>query len=120
MIDKNLLKSIVPRIKLKNDKYKKVRGGYSRLLDVSCARCGQHLCFYQKNGPGLLKRMYLDRIYKSDKYSGLENRPLKLIPNLVCDDCGQIIGIPYIYEKEDRLASRLFVGGVSKKIVKSK
>jgi ribosomal protein S27E len=110
----------VSEFKFKSDKYKKVRGGYSRLLDISCSRCGQHLCLYQKDGPGLLKRMYLDRIYESDKYSGLENRPLKLIPNLVCDGCGQTIGIPYIYEKEDRLAFRLFVGEVSKKIIKSK
>jgi hypothetical protein len=110
----------VSGIKFKSDKYKKARGGYSRLLDISCARCGQHLCLYQKDGPGLLKRMYLDRIYKSDKYSGLENKPLKLIPNLVCTGCNQIVGIPYIYEPEKRLAFRLFVGEVSKKIVKSK
>ena len=108
------------KIVFKNDKYKKVRGGYSRLLDVSCTRCGQHLCFYQKDGPGILKRMYMDRIYKSDKYSGLENQPLKLIPNLICGGCGQIVGVPYIYEKEGRLAFRLFAGEVSKKIVKSK
>ena len=107
-------------IKFKSDKYKKARGGYSRLLDISCARCGQHLCLYQKDGPGLLKRMYLDRIYKSDKYSGLENQPLKLISNLVCSGCGQTVGVPYIYEPENRLAFRLFVGEVSKKIVKSK
>lgn len=94
------------RIKFKSDKYKKVRGGYSRLLDISCARCGQHLCLYQKDGPGLLKRMYLDRIYESDKYSGLENQSLKLIPNLTCSGCGQIVGIPYIYEPENRLAFR--------------
>ena len=76
-----LVKWVVARIKFKSDKYKKVRGGYSRLLDISCVRCGQHLCLYQKDGPGLLKRMYLDRIYESEKYSGLEKQPLKLIPN---------------------------------------
>ena len=32
----------------------------------------------------------------------------------------KIIANGYIYEKEDRLAFRLFVGEVSKKIVKSK
>ena len=108
------------RFEFKNDKYKKARGGYSRLLDISCGKCGKHLCLYQKDGPGLLKKMYLDRIYESAKYSGLENQPLKLIPNLVCIGCGQIVGIPYIYEPEKRLAFRLFVGEVSKKIIKSK
>ena len=45
-----------------NDKYKKVRGGYSRLLEISCEKCGSVLCHYQKDGPGILKRMYFDRI----------------------------------------------------------
>jgi len=55
----------------KSDKYKRTRGGYSRLLDISCAKCGTHLFYYQKDGPGMLKRMYLDRIYDSKKYSQL-------------------------------------------------
>ncbi|MDQ5929971.1 MAG: hypothetical protein QG594_1753, partial [Bacteroidota bacterium] len=45
-------------IKFKNDKYKKARGGVSALLDIKCAHCGSHLFFYQKDGPGALKRMY--------------------------------------------------------------
>src|SRR3989344_7200948 len=104
-------------IKFKSDKYKKSRGGYSRLLDIQCAKCGEHLFFYQKDGPGILKRMYLDRIYESDKYSKLENKALKTIPQLVCLKCNELLGVPYIYQKEDRLAFRLFVGGITKKIV---
>lgn len=107
-------------IKFKSDKYKKSRGGYSRLLDIQCGKCGKHLFLYQKDGPGILKRMYLDRIYESDKYSGLENNSLKTIPQLICSECKTLIGIPYIYEKENRLAFRLFVGGIIKKIVKSR
>jgi hypothetical protein len=82
---------------LKNDKYKKARGGYSRLLSIACEGCNRHLCDYQKDGPGILKRMYLDRISNSKKYSNLQN----------------------IYEKENRLAYRLFVGAITKKIIKS-
>jgi len=99
----------MPDLKLKSDKYKKARGGYSRLLDISCAKCGQHLCFYQKDGPGILKRMYLDRIFEPINDS-----------QLICSNCKQLLGIKYIYEKEKRLAFRLFIGGVSKKIIKSK
>jgi hypothetical protein len=80
----------------------------------------ENIFFYQKDGPGILKRMYLDRIYESSKYSNLENLPPTKIPQFVCPNCKQLIGIPYIYEKEKRLAFRLFVGGVQKKIVKSK
>jgi len=115
-----MLKSIVPDIKFKSDKYKKSRGGYSRLLDIFCAKCGQHLCFYQKDGPGILKRMYLDRIFESTSYSNLEKLTIKKIPQFICHNCKQLLGIPYVYEKENRLAFRLFVGGVSKKITKSK
>ena len=100
----------------KNDKYKKTRGGYSRLLDVSCAKCGTHLFYYQKDGPGILKRTYLDRIYGSKKYMYLEHVTLKGVPQLVCSNCKQLAGVPINYAKEQRLAYRLFVGAVSKKI----
>lgn len=107
-------------IAFKSDKYKKNRGGYSRLLDIQCGKCENHLFLYQKDGPGIIKRIYLDRIYESDKYSGLENQSLKSIPQLICPSCKILIGVPYIYEKENRLAFRLFVGGIIKKIVKSR
>lgn len=104
-------------IQLKNDRYKKVRGGSSRLLDICCASCGEHLCFYQKDGPGILKRMYLDRISGS-KYGQLPNDDIKDVPQLICDNCKKHLGTPITFEKEDRLAYRLFVGAVSKKIVR--
>lgn len=103
----------------KSDKYKKARGGYSRLLDVLCAKCGTHLFYYQKDGPGILKRTYLDRIYGSNKYSDLQSVHLKKIPQLICPHCKQLVGMPYNYAKENRLAFRLFVGAVSKKIANS-
>jgi len=104
----------------KSDKYKKARGGYSRLLDIACAKCGTHLFYYQKDGPGILKRMYLDRIYASKKYADLQNEHLKNVPQLVCTNCKQHIGMPFNYAKEDRLAYRLFVGAVIKKIADSR
>ncbi len=103
-------------IKFKNDNYKRTRGGYSRLLDISCAHCGSHLFYYQKDGQGLLKRMYLDRIYKSGKYIDFTKSQLANVPQLRCDECKKLLGTPYIYKKENRLAFRLFVGSVSKKI----
>ena len=105
--------------KLKNDKYKKNRGSYSRLLEISCEGCGEFLGFYQKDGPGMLKRMYLDRIYKSKNYSDLAGKPFKSLPRLICKNCGRLLGVPIVYEKEKRFAFRLFQGSVVKKIVKS-
>lgn len=77
--------------KLKRDKYVKSRGGYSRLLDIACVNCNQHICFYQKDGPGLLKRMYLDRII----YLKTESKIIK------CTNCGLTLGNKIVYEKEN-------------------
>lgn len=103
----------------KSDKYKNARGGYSRLLDLSCAKCDTHLFFYQKDGPGIVKRLYLDRIYQSKRYSGLEHACLKDVPQLICSECKQLIGVPFNYAKENRSAYRLFVGAITKKISKA-
>jgi hypothetical protein len=92
----------------KSDKFKKARGGHSRLLDIRCEKCNQHICYYQKDGPGILKRMYLDRIHKGNT----------LNKNLVCSKCKRLLGIKYIYKKEKRPAYRLFVGAITKKIVR--
>jgi len=94
----------------KNDKYKKVRGGYSKLLNVSCEKCGKHICFYQKDGPGNLRRMYIDRIYKP-----------KIPINKKEFSCqnNHILGIKINYIKENRPAFRLFVDAVTKKIVRA-
>ncbi len=102
----------------KNDTYRKARGGYARLLAVSCAACGTHLFSYQKDEPGIVKRLYLDRIYQSYMYEGIQQRALQHIPQLLCPQCGEHLGMPIIYQKEQRLAFRLFAGAVSTKISK--
>jgi hypothetical protein len=98
-------------IKLKKDQYRKTRGGKSRLLDISCESCGAHLFFYQKDGPGILKRVYVDRIIDLKNLSK---------ENLTCPECKDVLGVYYIYPKEKRPAYRLFAGEVTKKIVKLK
>lgn len=94
----------------KNDRYKKVRGGYSRLLDISCRKCSEHICFYQKDGPGALRRMYMDRI--TEPKISISKKDLSCSNN-------HLLGVAIIFEKEDRPAFRLFVDSVVKKIVKS-
>lgn len=105
------------KLNFKNDKYKKARGGYSRLLDIACENCGTHLFYYQKDGPGILKRMYFDRIYDSSTYTDLSS--VGDAPQLTCPKCRELIGVPIIHKKEKRPAFRLFVGTVTKKITKS-
>lgn len=93
-----------------NDKYKKVRGGYSRLLQISCEKCDSIICTYQKDGPGILKRIYLDRM--SDFNTKSKDK-------LECKKCKHILGILINFKKENRPAYRLFVGAVTKQIIKS-
>lgn len=102
----------------KNDKYKRARGNYSRLLAITCADCGEYICKYQKDGPGILKRMYLDRIFESS-FEKQEEVELHKVKEFICTGCKQLLGTPIIYKKEARLAYRLFVGSIIKKITKS-
>lgn len=97
-------------MRLKNDKYKKTRGGYSRLLNISCQKCSKSVCYYQKDGSGNLRRMYIDRI--------IEPKVSIAKKDLSCPE-GHLLGVTIIYEKEKRPAFRLFVDAVVKKIVKS-
>ncbi|MBI2459147.1 MAG: hypothetical protein HYV53_01170 [Parcubacteria group bacterium] len=94
---------------LKKDTYRESRGGYSRFLNIFCDSCGAHLLLYQKDGPGELKRMYLDRVL-APKVSPHKNS------EFLCLSCKKIIGTFYIYKKEKRRAIRLYQSSVFKKI----
>jgi hypothetical protein len=94
-------------VKLKNDRFRKVRGGYSRLLEISCSACSETLFNYQKDGPGIIKRLYVDRIYKDVGGSALK-----------CKNCNNLIGNLTIYEKENRPAYAVKPGTIKKKIIK--
>jgi len=104
--------------KLKSDKYRKARGGHSRFLNVLCEHCGAKILVYQKDGPGPLKRLYLDRIFAPENLANFQKLPISKIPNLTCSKCKSVLAIPYIYPKEQRKAFRLFVGAITKKITK--
>lgn len=94
---------------MKNDQYRKARGGWSRTLEITCEKCETPVCRYQKDGPGPLKRMYLDRII------GLQTNE----ENLTCLRCDSILGLKIVYEKENRPAYRLFQDSVKKRVIKA-
>ena len=104
------------RQQFKSDQYRKARGGYSRFLDVICEHCGTKVLIYQKDGPGELRRLYMDRIFAPGNLTNLQDKKLQDISELKCPKCKRILGIPYMYEKENRKAFRLFVGAVIKKV----
>jgi hypothetical protein len=92
---------------MKNDRYSKVRGGWSRFLDITCEKFNSHICFYQKDGSGPLKRMYLDRM--------LDSKPSSF--ELICNSCEHELGMKIMYLKENRPSYRLFQNSVNKKII---
>ncbi|XOU93911.1 MAG: hypothetical protein ACNFW9_03620 [Candidatus Kerfeldbacteria bacterium] len=106
-------------LKIKKDKYKSSRGGYSRLLDISCQKCNNKILVYQKDGPGNLRRLYMDRIFSPSSLVELHKKDIKKISPLKCNKCGFIMGMPYIYDKEKRKAFRIFQDAVTKKIIKN-
>jgi phage FluMu protein Com len=93
------------------DKYTTARGGYSRFWDVRCARCKAHLCYYQKDGRGMLKRLYADRII------GLPRRGVNMI---TCPKCKAWVAIAEKYTKENRPAYRLLMGAIAKRRIRAR
>lgn len=93
---------------LKNDRFRKARGGTAQFLDLYCARCGAHLLLYQKDGPGSLHRLYLDRILAPHQLAS----PAQ---SLRCAKCAALLGTATIYQQEDRAAIRLVPGSFAKR-----
>lgn len=102
-------------IKLKRDKYRTARGGCTRLLDLKCRSCGEKVLNYQKDGPGQIYRLYLDRIFAPIELVNLQYKNLKEINPLKCPGCKKLLGVPYIYKKETRKSFRIFAGALIKK-----
>ncbi len=106
------------QFRLKNDRYRKERGGTARFLNIGCAACGTWVLLYQKDGPGNFLRLYLNRIFAPPRLSELQGRADIQCPqdmeNLTCPQCRQLIGTP-MRHLDDRLAYRLHKGSFFKK-----
>lgn len=93
------------------DKYKEARGGWSRMLSITCKSCDRFLFFYQKDGPGPLKRSYLDRI---ESYIPSFNNH----GYFHCPYCKECLGFSEPYKKENnRPAIRWAMIGIAYKII---
>ncbi len=104
--------------KFKKDGYKASRGKYSRLLNLYCRICKNKIATYQKDGPGNLRRLYLDRVFSPKNLTNLDSKPIAKISDLKCNKCGEIIGTPYIYRKEKRKAFKLYQDSLLKSVEK--
>lgn len=88
---------------IRQDEFQVARGGSSRILDITCEHCSSHVCFYQKDGPGSLRRMYVDRM--------IDLSPDREV--LVYENCHRELGLKIMWHKENRPAYRLFVESVN-------
>jgi hypothetical protein len=105
------MKTVKPKFKFKRDAYMRARGTPA-MLKINCALCTTYLMRYQKDGPGPLKRCYLDRIHHPEE---LEKRQYILFDkntalHLKCSTCNVAIGTPIVYEKENRPAYHMRAG----------
>ena len=100
------------KYKIKKDKFTKARGGSSKFLIILCASCEHQVLLYQKDGPGRLLRIYLDKIIAPEEFSTLQNTTYKKseIQGLHCPNCGELLAVPMIYTPENRLALRVIRG----------
>lgn len=103
------MESNINVMKIRKDKYSRTRGGSSRIYKIYCQSCNNFLLYYQKDGPGIIKRLYLDRIYFEEKIITVNT-----LKKLVCPMCKTVIGVHMIYKKENRPALRLFLGAINK------
>lgn len=105
---------------MKKDKYFRERGGSAKIINVSCEECGKLIFVYQKDGPGWLKRCYLNRIIEPKEYAEMQkNKDIKDVSdfsNLICS-CGNVIGSP-MKHKDGRLAFHLIRGKFKRSIHK--
>jgi hypothetical protein len=102
---------------LKNDVYRRQRGGQAFFLILRCTRCSERIMLYQKDGDGRLKRCYLNRIFDPPELEALQreyaDRPPGDLPPLACKRCNLTVGLPIRY-RDGRLAYRLIEGTIAK------
>lgn len=104
------------KFKPKNDRYAKSRGGPHIFLYIACAQCEEPAMVYQKDGPGKLLRCYSDRIFWPpalvEAQQDITSANIRSAGPLGCTACGNVIGNPMIYEREDRPAYRVVPGSI--------
>ena len=75
---------------------------------------------YQKDGAGNLRRVYLDRIFAPKQLVNLQDNSINKVKKLICPNCKEDLGTPYIYKKENRKAFKLYQDSLIKKVGKLK
>ncbi len=108
----------MPNLTFTKDSYQETRGAWSRWKELSCRKCQAIVGIYQKDGPGLLYRSYVDRFawsaFPFEKLSHTQK------PILSCPGCQRELGILSKYRDEDRPALLWLAGAVVMKTLSIK
>ena len=72
---------------------------------------------YQKDGPGTLRRLYFDRIVSPEQLRNLISERLENVNPLKCK-CGEMIATPYMYQKENRKAFKIYQDAIIVKMIR--
>lgn len=90
---------------------RKPKGSSGKRLVIRCAACREPVLLYQKDGPGSVQRLYLDRILAPDAHATLRDTcgAREDMPNLLCPACSALIGTP-MRHSSGRLAFRALKG----------
>ncbi|MEP5338118.1 MAG: hypothetical protein ABJL44_15445 [Algibacter sp.] len=102
-------------MKIRKDRYYRVRGATTQLYWISCTKCKEKICIYQKDGKGNLFRLYADRLIVLLNGIKLKDEKGNTKKNLVCS-CMNVLAVLMYYKRESRMAYRLIKG----RIIKSK
>ncbi len=101
-------------MKIKKDRYLDDRGGFTKILGLSCTICSFRLGQYQKDDPsavtGVIKRLYLDRC---DKKLLASFPPYRAGRRWDCPNCQSYLGFAALYRREKRPAWYLLVDTVA-------
>ena len=96
----------------KKDIYTKNLGFYYEFLNLYYRKCGTKIAKYQKDGPGDLLRIYIDRILENEELLNFA-----IDKKMLCPHCQRLLGLGYLYPKEQRPAYILFQNTIVKKPV---
>ncbi|HEV3269191.1 MAG TPA: hypothetical protein VGZ69_00900 [Candidatus Rhabdochlamydia sp.] len=99
------------------DQYTEARGE-SKMLEITCAKCHKWVLDYQKDGPGTLVRMYVDRIHhpRDLREHTFSAETISSTAPLRCWNCEELLAEPIIYCREGpypetRPAYRILITG---------
>lgn len=102
----------------KKDEYLTARGGKPHFLNIYCDHCGSHILLYQKDNPGKLKRLYLDRILSPQTLTELNQLPIHQISQLRCHSCNRLLAVVEEYDNEPRKVYLLLSFATINKVAK--